>query len=58
MLQFTSRKLAIIAIALDDDEEEKSRRKRKRRYWVHNMLKERLSEGVYWKNIGHLIDNE
>lgn len=57
MSQFTLRELAVITISLDG-EENSSRKGRNRRYWVHNMLKARSSDGEYQKIMRHLLDDE
>ncbi|XP_063393367.1 uncharacterized protein LOC134678652 [Cydia fagiglandana] len=55
MSNFTFSELAIIAIILDNENERNSR---KRRYWVHDMLRQRKSEGEYWNIRKRLLDDE
>lgn len=56
MSRFTTRELAIIAIAIED--EERSSRNNSRRFWVHKMLKARHAEGEFWQIQRHLSDDE
>lgn len=50
------RQLAMIAIILD--EEEKENKRNTRRYWMHDSIKERKTEGEYWTLFRHLVDDE
>lgn len=52
------RELAIIATILDEEEEELKRKEPVRRYWVHDALRKRKTEGEYWTLYRHLIDDE
>lgn len=56
MSRFTTRALAIIAIALED--EERSARNNRRRFWVHKMLKARHVEGEFWQIQRHVLYDE
>ncbi|CAG4941905.1 unnamed protein product [Parnassius apollo] len=55
MSNFTFSELAIIAIIFDNENERNSR---KRRYWVHDLLRQRKSEGEYWNIRKRLLDDE
>lgn len=54
--KLTIEQLAMIAIILDEEEEECP--KKTRRYWIHNSLKKRKTEGEYWTLFRHLVDDE
>ncbi|KAL4720971.1 hypothetical protein ACJJTC_019231 [Scirpophaga incertulas] len=54
--RLTVGQLAMIAIILDEEEEENQ--KPTRRYWIHDTLKKRKTEGEYWTLYRHLVEDE
>lgn len=47
--------LAMVAIILDEEEENRGTQ---RRYWIHESLRKRKTEGEYWTLYRHLVDDE
>ncbi|GBP87903.1 hypothetical protein EVAR_66382_1 [Eumeta japonica] len=54
--RLTVRQLALIAMILDEEEEENQ--KTTRRYWIHDSVKERKTEGEFWTLYKHLVEDE
>ncbi|PSN38572.1 hypothetical protein C0J52_19755 [Blattella germanica] len=54
---WSTKNLVLCAIILDE-EERRTTRKRKRTKWVHDMLKERNTEGEYFTLFQELTDDD
>lgn len=48
----------MVAIILDEEEKNENKKKSIRRYWVHEALRKRKTEGEYWTLYKHLVDDE
>lgn len=53
--QLSLTELAMVAIILDAEEENE---KTQRRYWIHESVRKRKTEGEYWTLYRHLVDDE